>query len=175
MDWGVVDSVGMLEKEKDPIVEKEEEEKVFYKEAFDAFDWNRNGTIPTGDLQYAMRRAGQNPTDIEVQDLINKIDDGSGTLDFNDFCLVIKEKTKEVDTEIHFKDTFRVFSKDEEGCIPADEMKFVLMHLPGKVTYKEIDEMIETVDKNGDGKISFSEFRVMMGGIPLIIPDNPVK
>ena len=28
-----------------------------------------------------------------------------------------------------------------------------------QVTYKEIDEMIETVDKNGDGKISFSEFR----------------
>ena len=27
------------------------------------------------------------------------------------------------------------------------------------MTYKEIDEMIETVDKNGDGKISFSEFR----------------
>ena len=122
-----------------------------------------------------MRRAGQNPTDVEVQDLINKIDDGSGTLDFTDFCLVIKEKTKELDSETHFKDTFRVFSKDEEGekmldyfeiskyqfagCIPADEMKFVLMHLPGKVTYKEIDEMIETVDKNGDGKISFSEFR----------------
>ena len=58
------------------------------------------------------------------------------------------------------------------GCIPADEMKFVLMHLPGKVTYKEIDEMIHTVDKNGDGKISFSEFRVMMGGIPLLIPNS---
>ena len=43
-----MDSVGMLEKEKDPTVEKEEEEKLFYKEAFDAFDWNRNGTIPTG-------------------------------------------------------------------------------------------------------------------------------
>ena len=53
----------------------------------------------------------------------------------------------------------RVFSKDEEGCIPADEMKFALMNLPGNVTGKEIDEMIETVDKNGDGKISFSEFR----------------
>ena len=53
-----------------------------------------------------MRRAWQNPTDV---------DDGSGNLDFNDFCLVIKEKTREVDTEIHFKDTFRVFSKDEEG------------------------------------------------------------
>ena len=33
--------------DKDISVEKDEEEKVFYKEAFDAFDWNRNGTIPT--------------------------------------------------------------------------------------------------------------------------------
>ena len=91
--------------------------------------------------------------------MINKIDDGSATLDFKDFCFVIKEKTREMDTETHFKDTFRVFSKDDEGCIPADEMKFVLKHLPGKMSYKEIDEMIETVDKNGDNKISFSEFR----------------
>ena len=38
-------------------------------------------------LQYAMRRAGQNPTDVEVQDLLNKIDDGSGsgTLNVEDF------------------------------------------------------------------------------------------
>ena len=38
-------------------------------------------------LQYAMRRAGQNPTDVEVQDLLNKIDDGSGsgTLNVDDF------------------------------------------------------------------------------------------
>ena len=37
-----------------------------------------------------------------------------------------------------FQDTFRVFSKDDEGCIPADEMKFVLKHLPGKVGLKYI-------------------------------------
>ena len=62
-----------------------------------------------------------------------------------------------------------MFSKDDEGCITAEELKFVLTHLPGKVTYKEIDEMIRTVDKNGDGKISYSEFRVMMGANPLLI------
>ena len=39
--------------------------------------------------------------------MINKIDDGSSTLDFKDFCFVIKEKTREMDTETHFKDTFR--------------------------------------------------------------------
>ena len=67
------------------------------------------------DLQSALRRAGQNPTESEVQDMINKIDDGTASLSFSDFNLLIKEKGKEVDPETHFKDTFRVFSKDEEG------------------------------------------------------------
>ena len=42
------------------------------------------------------------------------------------------------------------------------------------MTYKEIEEMIRTVDKNGDGKISYSEFRVMMGAQPLlhVIPQS---
>ena len=36
--------------------------------------------------------------------------------------------------ESELKETFRVFSKDDEGCITAEELKFVLTHLPGKVT-----------------------------------------
>ena len=47
-------------------------------------------------------------------------------------------------------------AKREQEVIP----RFVLMHLPGKITYREIDEMIATVDKNEDWKISYSEFRV---------------
>ena len=96
--------------------------------------------------------------------------DGSGFLEFPEFCLMMYKKLSDTDTENELKETFRVFSKDDEGCITAEELKFVLTHLPGKVTYKEIDEMIRTVDKNGDGKINYSEFRVMMGAHPLIIP-----
>ena len=33
--------------EKEAAFEKEEEEEIFYREAFEAFDWNKNGTIPT--------------------------------------------------------------------------------------------------------------------------------
>ena len=64
-----------------------------------------------------MRRAGQNPTDVEVHDMINKIDNGSGVFDFEDFLIVMREKNKETDMEIHFKDTFRAFSKDDDGRI----------------------------------------------------------
>ena len=41
-----------------------------------------------------------------------------------------------------------------------------------QITEDEIKEMINIVDKNGDGKISYSEFRVMLGAFPLLIPDN---
>ena len=38
---------------------------------------------------------------------------------------------------------------------------------------REIDEMIKTVDKNEDGKISYSEFRVSITSAP--DPDSTVK
>ncbi|XP_023345972.1 neo-calmodulin [Eurytemora carolleeae] len=145
-----------------------------YKGAFDAFDWNHSGKISYSSLQSAMRRAGQNPTDIEVSDLINNIHDGSGYLEFQIFCKILTDRARDMDLEVGYKECFRVFSKDEEGCIPAEEIKFVLMHLPGKITYKEIDEMIATVDRNEDWKISYSEFRVMLGAIPLVLTD-PIK
>ena len=47
--------------------------------------------------------------------MINKIDNGLGVLDFEYFLLVMGNKSRETDIEIHFKDTFRAFSKDDDG------------------------------------------------------------
>ena len=38
-----------------------------------------------------------------------------------------------------------------------------------QIKLDEIEEMVKMVDKNGDGKISYSEFRVMLGAIPLLL------
>ena len=63
-----------------------------------------------------MRRAGQNPTEAEVQDMINEVDvDGSGFLEFPEFCLMMHKKLNDTDQENELKETFRVFSKDDEG------------------------------------------------------------
>ena len=51
-------------------------------------------------LQAAMRRAGHNPTDIEVLDIINKIDNDSGGLDFQVPYLIKKYTYQFVLTDI---------------------------------------------------------------------------
>ena len=56
----------------------------------------------------------------------------SGSLNYEAFLQLMGEKNRESDVEIHYKDTFRAFSKDDDGCIPAEELKFVMNHLPGK-------------------------------------------
>merc|ERR1719312_2157142 len=86
----------------------------------------------------------------------------------------MQDMNRDLDIETGYKETFRVFSKDKEGCIPPDEIKFVLTHLPGNIGTAEIEDMITTVDKNQDGKISYSEFRVMLGAVPLLIAEDTV-
>ena len=60
-----------------------EEQIAEFKEAFSLFDKDGDGTITTKELGTVMRSLGQNPTEAELQDMINEVDaDGSGTIDF---------------------------------------------------------------------------------------------
>lgn len=38
-------------------------------------------------------------------------------------------KNNEVDQENYYKEAFRVFFKDEDGCVPAEELKGILRSL----------------------------------------------
>ena len=63
------------------------EQQVEYREAFALFDKNGDGTITVTELGTVMRSLGNNPTETELQDMINEVDaDGNGTLEFDEFC-----------------------------------------------------------------------------------------
>lgn len=54
-----------------------------------------NGSISSKELGVAMRSLGQNPTEQELLDMVNEVDiDGSGTIDFAEFCQMMKRMNK---------------------------------------------------------------------------------
>lgn len=135
-----------------------------FKEAFNLFDKDGNGYITNKELGTVMRSLGQNPTEAELQDMIEEVDaDGNGTIDFQEFLGLMARKMKDAESEEELKEAFRVFDKDQNGLISAAELGHVMTNLGEKLTGAEVDEMVREADVDGDGHINYEEFaRVMM-------------
>src|SRR3954449_12167878 len=81
--------------------------------AFSLFDKDGDGTITSKELGTVMRSLGQNPTEAELQDMINEVDaDGNGTIDFPEFLTMMAKKMQDQDTEDEIREAFKVFDKD---------------------------------------------------------------
>jgi calmodulin len=140
-----------------------EEQIAEFKEAFALFDKDGDGTITTKELGTVMRSLGTNPTEAELQDMINEIDvDGNGIIDFSEFLVMMARKLQNTDSEEELREAFRVFDKDGNGFISADELRHVMTNLGEKLSDEEVDEMIREADVDGDGQINYEEFVTMM-------------
>ncbi|KAF5390956.1 hypothetical protein D9757_003963 [Collybiopsis confluens] len=130
-----------------------------FKEAFSLFDKDGDGTITTKELGTVMRSLGQNPTEAELQDMINEVDaDGNGTIDFPEFLTMMARKMRDTDSEEEIKEAFKVFDKDGNGFISSAELRHVMTNLGEKLSDNEVDEMIREADVDGDGQINYEEF-----------------
>ena len=66
-----------------------------FKEAFSLFDKDGDGIITTKEIGTVIRALSHNPTEAELQDMINKVDsDGKGNIDFKWFLSVNGKKNK---------------------------------------------------------------------------------
>ena len=89
-----------------------------------------DGTITSFELGTVMRSLGQNPTEAELQDMINEVDaDGDNQIDFPEFLTMMARKMRDTDTEEEIKEAFKVFDKDGNGYISAAELRHVMTSL----------------------------------------------
>jgi len=60
------------------------------------------------------------------------------------------------------KDNFRKYDQDQDGYLNNMDVKFMMESLGEPKTHQEITSIINEVDTDNDGKVSFSDFLVML-------------
>jgi calcium-dependent protein kinase len=108
----------------------------------------------------------------EVDIIFKKLDmDGNGSIEYEEFIRAAVNKDFFISDEI-IEFAFKFFDKDNSGEITYDEIKEVFKDSMIKSSKEEISmkKIIDEVDKNGDGVISYEEFSLIMK--KLIIPKN---
>merc|ERR1712029_61698 len=134
-----------------------------FQDAFTYFDTDHDGIINSRELGSVLRQIGQNPTEAELQDMVNDVDkDGTGSIDFPEFLAMMAMKINEQNAEDEIREAFKVFDGDGNGFINRQELAVVMMNLGETLTGAEIESMIEEADIDGDGQINYEEFYNMM-------------
>ena len=134
-----------------------------FRDAFELFDKDKDGTITIKELANVMKSLNQDPTEYELKEMIDEVDiDGNGQIDFEEFVSLMNKRTKETDTEEEVINAFKVFDKDGQGLISCNELYHIMTTLGDKLTEDEVGEMIREADVDGDGFINYEEFVRMM-------------
>lgn len=132
------------------------------KQMFMSIDTDRNGTITVEELKKGLHKKGITVSDTEMATIMNDIDvDGNGVIDYEEFIAATMSVNK-LENEEQLVKAFEHFDTDNSGYITRDELLDALNKY-GNVD-ESIEQILQDVDKDGDGRIDYQEFRSMMVG-----------
>ncbi|KAL5727972.1 hypothetical protein ACHQM5_001106 [Ranunculus cassubicifolius] len=139
-------------------------------QVFKVIDANGDGKISSLELGEVLLCLGHEKGTVaeEAEGMVKVVDyNGDGFIDLDEFMDVVGEN-KEGDgsnKDDGLLDAFRIFDLDKDGFISAKELLNVFSSLGyDKCSLQECSNMIQGVDKDGDGLVDFEEFRSMMTG-----------
>jgi len=131
-------------------------------EAFTLFDRVGDGQIDAQELSNLLRSLGQNPKREEVQQLVLEMDiDNSGSVDMEEFLLVMAKNIREGEQKEEFSETFAVLDKDQDTVISREDLAATMSSLGEMLTEQEIDLMMGEAGAD-DGKITLADFKRQM-------------
>ena len=136
-----------------------EEQIIEFREAFQAFDKDGNGSITTKELGTVMRSLGQNLSEGEIKEVIDEVDeDKNGTIDFQEFLSLMARKMKIIDKEDELIDAFKTLDLDGTGKISKYQLRYIILSTESGFTGDDIEELLKITDVDDDGNIDLHDF-----------------
>ncbi|KAI5698136.1 hypothetical protein M8J75_002170 [Diaphorina citri] len=138
--------------------------------AFEAFDQEKKGSIPTDMVGTIMEMLGHPQSQEALNEIIKEVDeDGSGELEFNEFCTLAAKFLEEEEENpeamrAELREAFMLYDREGNGYITTDVLREIISELDPNLDYEELNEMIEEIDSDGSGTIDFDEFMSIMIG-----------
>ncbi|KAG2405256.1 putative calcium-binding protein [Vigna angularis] len=133
-----------------------------YERLFKQFDENGDGKISACELKQCVEAMGEELSAEDAAASVTLLDaDGDGLVGFDDFVRFV-EGGKEEEKENDLREAFKMYEMDESGCITPRSLKRMLSRLGESTTIDECQLMIARFDLDGDGVLTFHEFKVMM-------------
>ncbi|XP_047170220.1 putative calcium-binding protein CML19 [Vigna umbellata] len=133
-----------------------------YARVFNHFDENGDGRISASELRQCVEAIGGKVSWAEAEALVEVLDsDKDGLVGLDDFVRFVEEGEEEEKVK-ELKEAFKMYEMEGCGCITAKSLKRMLGRLGECKSIEECETMIARFDLNGDGVLSFDEFRVMM-------------
>ena len=137
------------------------------KKIFFAFDKNGDGKLSKEEFVKGLTNNNNNlntilKSDASLEGLMKNIDsDNNGYIGFEEFLIASINKEK-ILTEKNLKLAFDVFDRDKSGGISQNELKYILGEYNVNAKEHLWQKMIQQIDLNQDGQISYEEFHKMM-------------
>ncbi|CAI9277179.1 unnamed protein product [Lactuca saligna] len=134
-----------------------------YRHVFRQLDKNGDGKLSPPELQICIGKVGGELTLEEAEMAAAMMDsDGDGLLSMEDLIKVVEDANEEEKAN-DLKMAFKMYEEMEGcGCITPKSLKRMLSKLGESRTVDDCKVMISKFDVNGDGVLTFDEFREMM-------------
>merc|ERR1712238_596553 len=117
------------------------------KEAFDLFDNDNSGAISVNELTSAMQALGFDVKHAVVFNMVADLDaDGSGEIEFGEFLDVMCAKISDKNTMEEIDRVFKLFDKDRNCTLEADDLSRVLKELGEEIPEEDVREIIQRAD-----------------------------
>ncbi|KAM3294793.1 hypothetical protein ACQJBY_037587 [Aegilops geniculata] len=138
------------------------EEVEVIKEMFALMDTDNNGRVTLEELKAGLARVGSKLAEPEMELLMEAADvDGDGYLDYAEF-VAITIHLQRLSNDQHLRKAFLFFDRDSSGYIERPELANALADDSGKADDAVVDHVLQEVDTDKDGRVSFEEFVAMM-------------
>lgn len=134
------------------------------KEAFSVFDRDCDGSITVEDLGEIFSAIGHHVAPKKLKEILAEADlDSNGVIDFPEFLTLVATKLNDPEEkELELRRAFRLYDLGNTGFITATNLKHVMGRLGCPLTTEQAFEMISEADTDGDGKLSFEDFKRVM-------------